>query len=756
LHTDPDFAAITDPALRAVIESCLAKDPAERLEHGDALVEVLTEIVSSRTQDAHLASRSGSSRTAIYWGGFGLAIVVAALAYAFWPQKTKPRTGVEPVPTLAVLPFEVSGGENLQYLREGMVHLLAAKLDGLGDLASADVNATLSYVDRHDGRIDAEIGRQVSEQLGATGFVMGSIVEGGGSIQLTASIYGSDGSKQTTQEWSIGSDSLLLGAIDSLAIGLLSRRLSLQGRDIASVAVTTTRSAEALKSYLEGEKALREFGGDAGQAQAIQAFLKAVEIDSTFALAWDGIASYAGTGFEYQSLVYPARRAALRHSAGLPDRITVIMRAQLLFSEDRWQTAERLVRDYLRLHPTNPEAWYLLGEIVHHHWPRVGRSNAEAEQYFKRAFALDPSSTRYFQHLAHNPIRYRRFDELLGIVESPVWTPFLEQQHAILTGALEDGNSILPDSLRSIWSVILPVMARQPETAQLALARMTGPWRQNAEQYLRLATGQFSDAVDSSPLTPEHIVALWIPRFLLLQTYPEAELSLMKSQLQDWDDAAAPISEHWSPIVEVFSGDAEVRYPYSNSDLKIFANAMISWAFGDTPGVDAGILALSPQTGYDSTWTASAANILRALNSLGAGDLASAEGWIDQTAVRRWYQPPGGTGAPIVGVFPYYSEHMSRFLRAEILLAEHRYEAAKAWYTTFLDDADLFTWPAYFAPSIYKIGVCNEALGRHEEAQDDYRVFVGFWSEADPGLQPMVDEAQAGIERLERMATSEQ
>lgn len=55
----------------------------------------------------------------------------------------------------------------------------------------------------------------------------------------------------------------------------------------------------------------------------------------------------------------------------------------------------------------------------------------------------------------------------------------------------------------------------------------------------------------------------------------------------------------------------------------------------------------------------------------------------------------------------------------------------------------------FIAPSIYKEAVCDEALGDYESALKNYRLFIEYWRDADEDLQPVVDEARAGIERVQ-------
>src|SRR5439155_21580865 len=81
------------------------------------------------------------------------ALAVVALSLIAWRWARAP----EPLPprTIAVFPFAVHGGENLAYLREGMVDLLSAKLEGAAGLQAIDPRSTVAAARRFDSRAEA-------------------------------------------------------------------------------------------------------------------------------------------------------------------------------------------------------------------------------------------------------------------------------------------------------------------------------------------------------------------------------------------------------------------------------------------------------------------------------------------------------------------------------------------------------------------------------------------------------------------------
>ncbi|MCL7969678.1 MAG: tetratricopeptide repeat protein, partial [marine benthic group bacterium] len=97
------------------------------------------------------------------------------------------------------------------------------------------------------------------------------------------------------------------------------------------------------------------------------------------------------------------------------------------------------------------------------------------------------------------------------------------------------------------------------------------------------------------------------------------------------------------------------------------------------------------------------------------------------------------------------SRTFGRFLRAEILRERGRYEEAVGWYATI---PRVKMWHQQdvllHAPVFRGRAQALDALGRHEEALHYYRRFVTRWQDADPHLQPQVEESRQRIRELER------
>lgn len=184
------------------------------------------------------------------------ALLVALLAWWLIPGGTSDDSGAD-INTIAVFPFTVNGDPSLQYLDEGMVSLLGTKLDGTDDLKTVDKTALIGLIEsQQEGIITPEAASRLAAQLNAGSFVLGSVTQLAGQIQLDATLYSSKDTVRV-QVMSEGETGLPV-AMDELAIRLVTNRLKEgDSAQLRSVAAVTTSNFEALKAFLEAEKLFR-------------------------------------------------------------------------------------------------------------------------------------------------------------------------------------------------------------------------------------------------------------------------------------------------------------------------------------------------------------------------------------------------------------------------------------------------------------------------------------------------------------------
>ena len=317
---------------------------------------------------------------------------------------------------IVVLPFRTAGADSsVNYLGEGVVDLLAPLLTGEGGPAAVDARTAISSWNRITAGREgtAEDARQVARELGAGLALTGSIVDVGGTLTITGTLITANGSNARSLASTTAPSDSVNTLLDRFAGQLLARQ---SGVAEPSISAITSHSLPAIRAYLMGRAAYRR----AEDELAVESFTRALEIDSTFALAALDLAVATG------------KLLRTRLCIGDECRVFSIVPGMVLLSErvddqfDRairlaWESRNKLGRrdrpllDAFRgesfpressarqtmaslgravgAAPDRPEAHYLLGVFLLYQGPAlgIGDSRAQAEAAFREASRLDSS-----------------------------------------------------------------------------------------------------------------------------------------------------------------------------------------------------------------------------------------------------------------------------------------------------------------------------------------------------------------------------
>jgi|GEM_PF-722951 len=390
LHGEPaPLPAGLPQRLRDLIQRCLAKLPEGRPASADEVVQLLEPIAAHLPLGPISLEPPSRLRRNLRFVAAALAALAVVLAVAVLSRRHRP-----PAPPaqriIAVLPFTVRGPASDAYLGDGMVDLLSMSLSGRS-LRTVDPHALLGSLASVQRPIDLGRGQEIAKQLGATEFILGTVVESNGELRAQAALYSTDDLRAPKFEArSTGATKAVFQIVDELTsqlrgLPVLEFERGGPGENQFKLAQLTTSNPDALAAYLRGE-ALSRHGQDLG---ASEAFRQALALDPGFALA-DYRLAVVTTSFEpelsRQSLVH-----SLRPGTRLPERYQLLARAFLAYEDGRFDEAERGFRDYLRSHPEDIWAWLNLGEVLFHLGPIHGRAAQESVQAFEHTLLLDPS-----------------------------------------------------------------------------------------------------------------------------------------------------------------------------------------------------------------------------------------------------------------------------------------------------------------------------------------------------------------------------
>ena len=385
------------PGLAALVMRCLEKKPADRWQTAEELLAQLEAMATPSGGVQPTQAIRGVRRPVRVGLIAGAAAVVMALAAGslIRARSTGPAATVDSR-AVAVFPFRVSGADPaLAYLREGVVELLAVKLTGEGGPRAVDPSAALSAWRRQVGSGGAEPDRAgalgLARTLGAAKAVQGSIVGSPARLTFTASLAAAGGEDtRVSVEGPLDSLSVL---VDRLTAGLLAGVPHAGG----ALAQLTTASLPALRAYLDGQSQYRA----GSYREAVRHFERALDLDSTFALAGLGLANAAGwccTGVERGSRLAWAGRERL----GPADRAMLVGRIGPRYPETSsaadhlraWQQAVEVA-------PDRPDAWYGLGDILFHYGLILGIPDPwqRTTSAFRRALHLDSTFAGPLEHM---------------------------------------------------------------------------------------------------------------------------------------------------------------------------------------------------------------------------------------------------------------------------------------------------------------------------------------------------------------------
>ena len=653
---------------------------------------------------------------------------------------------------IVVLPFTFRGSGEQEYLGEGMVSLIGTKLDGAGDLRSVDSRALLSHVHQDDS-IDGDPDRaaSVARRFGAGLFVLGDIVEAGGQLQVSATLYDTETGTPRVDAAASGTDAFTL--VDELATRLLAGIEGGPGARVRRIAGVTTASLPAFRAYLEGEEAFRQGNFDA----AVEAFERAVAEDSVYALAYYRL-SVAAEWATRPELSEEAAEAAGRFAHRLSDRDQRQLEAATAWRRGRFDEAERLYRSIVGTYPDDVEAWFQLGEVLFHANGLRGRSFEESEDAFRRVLTFVPDHAAAILHMARLYAWSGKREELDSVsrqfAEAYQTSDRIYPLMSLRVYGL--GRSVAEDSLltelaaatdlnmvQATWAV--GTFARDLEGATRIAKLFTGPGfstdvRTTGSSYVAhylAAMGRYQEAAREMQTVSGFDAASAAQYGALIAVMPlspvsEDEMRRLLSELDNDTLRGAPTSRNPSMFFNINDDIQDLIRPY--------LAGLLSVRLGDTRRAleYAAILEALPVSAGRATLPADLAAGVR-----GAAALADRQPEVALEALERVQQH---FLYNVTLVSPYYNMAFQRFQRAEALRELGRLEEAAGWYE-HIADAMVDELP-YRPAAHYRLGQIYEELGEPATARSQYEAFLELWVDADPALQPLVDEVRARVAGL--------
>jgi tetratricopeptide (TPR) repeat protein len=663
------------------------------------------------------AIAGGAFAFAMLFGIAGLWVVIQDRGRSFAPDEALAGAA----PGVAVLPFSVQG-EGLDAWREGAVDLIGSNIDGAGGLRAIDSRTLLARwheTVKEGTPADLSTSLDVARRTGARYALLGSAVALGRDLRLTVDIYEVDSGKSLGQAQVEGAPDSVYMLVDRLSVEALKTILGRPAEDLPRVdlARVTTSSLPALRAYLEAEVLYRK----ADWPAAIQAYRRAVDADSTFALAWlrlgESISWLPVPDRPEGGILEPATHAA-RYADRLPEREAILVRTYRAFYAGSMTMLEAL-KSATRRYPDDPELTYLLGEHYVHFGEQLLVDDAETARVLDRAIQLDPTFAPHYQHPIENAF-YRadsaRALELLDTFEELVGETSDARQYrlgaALAWGTPAERSNALSalDTLRSGQGAVVGLLSH-PRFLEVRLASADAALREgdafhfvfaNLEAGRVEAVNEVLRAGRGLPGPGFYTAVLFFEDLYGLPVDPDTLRTLAEA------DTLFP-NVYMAGVLAAEEGRRE--------DLR--ATLARGRAFGQSLLEAGDTLGANQAQGLVRT--------LEGFSLLRQGDREAALAALleGQRAATGW-DAVGGMNALV------------RWRIAGLLTDLGRMEEAVPWYRSFPHDP-------YAA---LELGKVYEALGRHEEAKEEYQTALAFWRKADPALTPKIAEARQRLAGL--------
>jgi len=326
-HPPMSFPLTVSPALRAVIERCLEKDPARRYQTAGEVREAL-QAVQGRAAP-WVPNRDRFVRR--IWAGLAAVILVGVVAAGLYLRPIRlPGPGAARVESLAVLPMVNLSGDSAQdYFADGITEVLSTDLARLGGFKRVIARGS---VIRYKGT--SKPLEDIARELKVDALVTGSVLRSGDRVSITAQLLDpATGAQLWTNRYERDLQDVLVLRSEIVSAIVREIKMQLSPTEEARLASASRVNTEAFEAYLKGRfHWLKQTREDFDVAERY--FQQALEHDPAYALAYAGLGSVWMMRGDVDSS-RPARRSPKRTPSWRePSPWTTAWRT----STSRWRT----------------------------------------------------------------------------------------------------------------------------------------------------------------------------------------------------------------------------------------------------------------------------------------------------------------------------------------------------------------------------------------------------------------------------------
>jgi eukaryotic-like serine/threonine-protein kinase len=403
LHESPALATRLRPELSAdlerIISKALEKDRDIRYQHASDLKTDLKRLkrdTDSGSAPARAGMATVSAPSAVFQAGpvmsnkkiwrrrwVGIAIVALIFGLLVWKWSALFPThsrGPNPPRALAVVNIQnLSQDPSLQWLGSGVEELLTTDLaqsKSLEVISTERVRDLISRRTKGQGELPSGESRGVAQDARADLFLSGALLKVGPRLRLDLRVQETATGKVLYADKLEGDNAqAVFGMVDQATTGILERIAPGGTEARPNVAASFTSNLEALRAYEDG----LSYRDRLLIKEAEAAFRRATELDPQFAMAHYQLAWLLSIGELSAARQEMASIGPLINHLPLPREQKLLIQAEQLRIDGRWEEAEKILQTAVREFPRDFEARLYLS-FLQYFEGRPSESRSELEE----------------------------------------------------------------------------------------------------------------------------------------------------------------------------------------------------------------------------------------------------------------------------------------------------------------------------------------------------------------------------------------
>jgi len=714
------------------------KPVVERLHRSSGVRKTIDQVVREAAPVAEETPRPQPKRrwAALVPVSFAVIAIAVMLVLKPWQIEVRPtQEAIAAEHRLAVMYFNnISGNKDADWLGQAVTSLLITDLSESRYLQIVSSQRLYDLLRRlgHDDAagIDRNIATRVAEEAGARWMLLGDIIRDEPELALSAQLVDVASGDVIASQRVIGSsEETVFSLVDSLSVLIrddLGLSTAAEDESDPSVADITTHSAEAYRWYLEGIG----FSSMFYWSEAAASFRKALEYDSTFAMAY-----YHLAGIEDRDLI----AKALEYSRNASQKEQYYIRSrEASFSGNTAQYVTEL-ENLIERYPDEKEAYFRLGSYY-----RIEPNYERALGYLNRALEIDPLYKEVYNESAYLYDQMGDFERAMQAVKKYISLAPDEANPYDTRGEIYANNGMIDEAIESY----LKAIEIKPDflAASIRLANLYRFKRdyESAEYWYKEVRSETVEGVSLEELGD--LANLYVDRGKLgeaLRFFDKGWSAIADKYTTDnlWIVATA---HAWrATMLEEIDLSQALREIETAIEIHGRANPQDSAEYrplyarllaesGDSAGADEVV------RGLRRYLEASGKPLYPYWHAAGAVELSRGHA---QQAV-EYLEKSTDTIRPMRIFTRHYLLAIAYLQSGQISKAVRKFEEQIATYYV-----DRLRNPIQNAKMHYYLGIAYEKSHLPEKAAEQYRTLLGIWADADPNIKE-IDDARRRLANL--------